>query len=204
VVVAVAPLDRPVEPSEPTAEIAGEAPYFVYPAITHPHKNHVTLLRAFAAVAADRPDVSLVLTGGEGTREREVLEEIERLGLSHRVQRPGRIPQMELDWLLRGATALVFPSCHEGYGLPAAEAMAVGCPVIASNVTALPEVVDDAGLLLDPDDIAGWSSAMLRTLEDGALRARLIEAGYRQVAPLTPAETARRLVAAYRSAAGAG
>jgi alpha-1,3-rhamnosyl/mannosyltransferase len=204
VVVAPAPLDRPVEPIEPAATVEADGPCFVYPAITHPHKNHVTLLRAFAPVAAARPDVTLVLTGGDGAREREVHEEIERLGLAGSVRRTGRVPRAGLDELLRSATALVFPSCHEGYGLPVAEAMALGCPVIASNATALPEVVDGAGLLVSPDDTAGWTEAMLRLIDDDGLRARLIEAGYRQVVALTPVETARRLVAAYRSAAAAG
>ena len=94
----------------------------------------------------------------------------------------------------------MYPSRYEGYGLPLAEAMAVGCPVIASSATALPEVVGDAGLLVDPDDVAGWTDAMLRLLDDGTLRARLIAAGRERTRGLTPNETARRLVAAYRLA----
>jgi alpha-1,3-rhamnosyl/mannosyltransferase len=197
-----APLIEPIEP--PRSADEREAPFFVYPAITHPHKNHLLLLRSFAAVAAVRDDITLVLTGGEGTMEGEVRQEIARLGLERRVRRAGRVPQAELDRLLSGATALAFPSRHEGFGLPVAEAMALGCPVIASNVTALPEVVGQAGLLVDPDDGRGWTDAMLRLVGDDPLRRRLVEAGRRQVAPLTLAETARRMVAAYRIAAGSG
>ncbi|MGH2528465.1 MAG: glycosyltransferase family 4 protein [Actinomycetota bacterium] len=178
-----------------------DRPFFVYAAITHPHKNHVTLLRAFARVAAVHPDVSLVLTGGRGPREEAVLTEIARLGLDGRVHRVGRIPRVDLDALLGRAVALTFPSRHEGYGLPVAEAMALGCPVIVSRTTALPEVVGDAGLLVDPDDIDGWIDAMLRVLDDDALRAALIAAGHERVRSLTPAEAARRLVTAYRLAA---
>ena len=199
VVVVSAPLDPLLERPPDDGDRAG-APYFVYPAVTHPHKNHVTLIRAFAEVARTHPDVSLVLTGGEGAREAEVRNEIARLRLGGRVRRPGRIPRRDLDHLLVGATGLTFPSRHEGYGLPLAEAMALGCPVIASDTTALPEVVGDAGLLVDPDDVSGWTTAMSRLLDDQALRAELVAAGRRRVAWLTPAETARRMVAAYRSA----
>jgi alpha-1,3-rhamnosyl/mannosyltransferase len=82
--------------------------------------------------------------------------------------------------------------------MPLAEAMALDCPVIASNATALPEVLGDAGLLVDPDDIDGWAEAMLRLLEDEALRKTLVAAGRKQVRALSPVETARRLVATYR------
>jgi alpha-1,3-rhamnosyl/mannosyltransferase len=194
----IGPTNAPSTPDQP------EAPYFIYPAITHPHKNHHTMLRSFAAVAARRDDVSLVLTGGPGAMEGEVRQEIGRLGLERRVRRPGRVPPDELDRLIAGATALTFPSRHEGFGLPVAEAMVVGCPVIASNATALPEVVGDAGLLVEPDDVRGWTDAMLRLLDDDSLRRRMIDAGRRQVAARTPAETARRMVAAYRFAAGSG
>jgi len=174
--------------------------YFVYPAATHRHKNHAVLLEAFAGVAGDDPDVRLVLTAVPGNGETEVETSIRRLGLGDRVRRLGRISDGDLDRLLAGAVGLVYPSRYEGYGLPLTEAMAVGCPVIASSATALPEVVGDAGLLVDPDDVAGWTDAMLRLLDDGTLRARLIAAGRERTRDLTPNETARRLVAAYRLA----
>jgi glycosyltransferase involved in cell wall biosynthesis len=174
--------------------------YFVYPAVTDRHKNHAVLLEAFAGVAGGDPDVRLVLTAVSGTGETEVEASIRRLGLGDRVRRLGRISDGDLDRLLAGAVALVYPSRYEGYGLPLAEAMSVGCPVIASSATALPEVVGDAGLLVDPDDVAGWTGAMLRLLDDGMLRGRLIAAGRERTRGLTPSETARRLVAAYRLA----
>ncbi|HEY7476772.1 MAG TPA: glycosyltransferase family 1 protein [Actinomycetota bacterium] len=190
----------PNGPSSPVPEVA--EPFFLYPAITHPHKNHAMLVRAFARVAADRPDVALVLTGGAGTREDAVRADVARRGLGGRVRRLGRIPRPALDALLGRAAALTFPSRHEGYGLPVAEAMALGCPVLASDAGALPEVLGDAGVLLDPDDDGAWAEAMLRILDDTALRADLVERGRRRAAALTPAETARRAVVAYRRAAG--
>jgi glycosyltransferase involved in cell wall biosynthesis len=194
----------PVFPGPDHTDSSGPAPvagrYFVYPAATNRHKNHAVLLEAFAGVAGGDPDVRLVLTAVPGNSETEVEASIRRLGLGDRVRRLGRISDGDLDRLLAGAVALVYPSRYEGYGLPLAEAMAVGCPVIASSATALPEVVGDAGLLVDPDDVAGWTEAMLRLLDDGMLRARLIAAGRERTRGLTADETARRLVAAYRLA----
>ena len=184
----------------PSVALQPQGPYFLYPAITSRHKNHRTLLEAFAKLAAERPDVRLVLTGSSGNAEADVRSEIARLGVEDRVIRAGRLAEPAFDRMLIGATALVYPSTYEGFGLPITEAMAVGCPVIASTATALPEVVGDAGILLDPQDLTGWTDAMTRVLDDEALRARLIAAGNARVATHTPAETAGRVVAAYRLA----
>ncbi|MFL5798811.1 MAG: glycosyltransferase family 4 protein [Actinomycetota bacterium] len=199
--VVVVPAPAPtITAAASSATLAIEGPYFVYPAITHRHKNHVTLLRAFARVAAARPDVSLILTGGPGERERRVVDEVARLRLGDRVRRVGRIDRGALDALLRGAVALTFPSEHEGYGLPVTEAMALGCAVIASDATALPEVVGGAGLLVGPHDVDGWAGAMVRLLDEESTRAALVAAGHERVRSLTSADSARRLVAAYRLA----
>ncbi len=187
------------------AEPAGvDGPSFIYPAITNPHKNHATLLEAFAGVAATHPEARLVLTGSRGPAEEDVAATTARLGLHDRVHRMGRVPAGHLDALLRAAIALVYPSRYEGFGLPLAEAMAVGCPVIASNATALPEVAGGAGVLVDPDDVEGWTASMLRVLEDDGFRSSLIEAGRERVRAFTPYETARRQVDAYRLALGTG
>jgi glycosyltransferase involved in cell wall biosynthesis len=174
--------------------------YFVYPAVTNRHKNHAVLLEAFSSVAANDPDVQLVLTAVPGNGEIEVEASIRRLELGDRVRRLGRIPDGDLDRLLAGAVGLVYPSRYEGYGLPLVEAMALGCPVIASSATALPEVVGDAGLVIGPDDVAGRAAAKLRLLADETLRSRLVAAGRERVRSLSPAGSARRLVAAYRLA----
>ncbi len=138
-------------------------PFFVYPAITYPHKNHLTLVRAFARVVKEHPEASLVLTGGEGQMEGEIHETIADLGLEGRVHRLGRIPWWDLAAILRQAHGLGFPSRFEGFGAPVIEAMARGCPVIAADATALPEVVGDAGVLVEPDDLDAWSTELLRS-----------------------------------------
>jgi alpha-1,3-rhamnosyl/mannosyltransferase len=198
--VAVVSAPAPVVAPSTDAALRPEAPYFLYPAITSRHKNHRTLLEAFAKVTAGRPDVRLVLTGAPGNAEADVRSDIGRLGLEGRVIRAGRLGDPAFERMLVDATGLVYPSTYEGFGLPLTEAMAVGCPVVASTATALPEVVGDAGLLVDPHDVGGWTDAMVRLLDDDELRATLIAAGRVRVAPLTPAETADRLVAAYRLA----
>jgi glycosyltransferase involved in cell wall biosynthesis len=171
--------------------------WFVYPAITYPHKNHVTLVRAFARVAAQVGDVALVLTGRAAGAEAALRHEIGRLGLAERIVRPGRVPRDDLLSLVAQAVALTFPSRYEGFGLPILEAMAFGTPVVASAVTALPEVVGGAGRLVDPDDIAGWSGAMLAVLSAGESE-RLAEAGRRRAARLSWAAAAEATASAHR------
>lgn len=156
----------------------GDRPFFLLPAITYPHKNHLMLLRAFARLVRTHPDALLVLTGGEAQMEDEVRAAIDLLEIGPSVRRTGRIPASDIDELYRAASALAFPSLHEGFGLPVLEAMSRGCPVIAADATALPEVVDGAGLLVPASDPDRWSEAMARVLDDPALATSLIEAGY--------------------------
>jgi alpha-1,3-rhamnosyl/mannosyltransferase len=174
--------------------------FFLYPAITNPHKNHRTLLEAFARVVAAHDDVELVLTGAAGAAEGVVAGTIEESGLRDRVRRLGRVSAARLAALFGDATALVYPSTYEGFGLPLAEAMAAGCPVIAADRTALPEVLGSAGILVEPDDVEGWTDAMHRLLVDEPLRSTLIAAGRDRARSFSPEEAARRQVAAYRLA----
>jgi alpha-1,3-rhamnosyl/mannosyltransferase len=175
-----------------------DAPFFLYPAITYPHKNHVTLLRAFARVTAQRPDVLLVLTGGAARAEHDVRAESDRLGIADRVRRLGRIPEADVAWLLHHAVALTCPSLYEGFGLPVLEAMAAGCPVLAADRTALPEVVANAGVLLPAEDPQAWTAAMVRMLDDADARDALVQAGFARAAEFSWSAAAERLAGAYR------
>jgi glycosyltransferase involved in cell wall biosynthesis len=199
-------LDRPT-PVEPQAAervrhrhgLAGR-PYFLYPAITYAHKNHVMLIRAFAQVAAAHPEPMLVLTGGVADAESDLMSEIERLGLGSRVVRTGRVSVAEFNALFASATALTFPSRYEGFGMPALEAMSRGVAVIASSNTALPEVLAGAGLLLDPDDGDGWAGAMAALLDDAGRRTGLVELGHRRAAEFDWDASERALARAYHQA----
>jgi alpha-1,3-rhamnosyl/mannosyltransferase len=176
--------------------------WFVYPAVTWRHKNHLTLVRAFAPLAAEDPDVTLVLTGAAAEGEDEVQAEIARLGVEARVRRTGRIPRADLDALIAGSTAVTVPSTFEGFGAPAAEAMVLGAPIVASTCGALPEVIGDAGLLLDPLDAGEWTRTLRTLLAEPDSRRRLAEAGRRRAAELTWDEPVEALVATWRDALG--
>lgn len=196
---AFAPVDR--------AEVArvrsarGLGPRWVlYPVITYPHKNHRVLVEAFARLAPTHPDVDLVLAGGEGPAEAAVREAVAASGVADRIHRTGRVPRAELDALLAGADVVAFPSRYEGFGVGALEAMAAGVPVVAADATALPEVVGEAGTLVDPDDAAGWATALAGLLDDVALRAEAGAAGRRRAATFTNEAGARALAGAYRAA----
>jgi len=114
--------------------------------------------------------------------------------------RTGRIPRRDLDALFSEARALTFPSHYEGFGIPTLEALSRGVPVLASTAGALPEVVGDAGVLLDPDDTEAWGDAMLQVLLDDDHRHDLVARGAARAARFTWAASAEALVQAYDTA----
>ena len=179
-----------------------DVPFVVYPAITYPHKNHGVLVDALARLAPAHPELRLVLNGGTASAEEALAARIAVSGLGERVVRPGRVPGADLAALYRGASAMVFPSRYEGFGLPVLEAMQLGCPVVVADACALPGVVDGAGLVLAPDDPAAWADAIAGLLDDTALRDRLVAAGRARAAAFTWEAGAMALVAAWQQAVG--
>ncbi len=167
----------------------------VYPAITHPHKNHEFLLELLAGPWSD-PDISVVFAGGAGLADERVARAIADKGLSERVVRTGRVRPADRDGLIAMAEAVVFPSQFEGFGAPVLEAMAIGTPVIASDATAIPEVVDGAGVVL-PLTIDEWSTALNVV---SARRSELIAAGKSRAAHFTARGSAEDLLGAYEMA----
>jgi glycosyltransferase involved in cell wall biosynthesis len=159
-----------------------DPPYFLFIGSIRPHKNLATLLRAFSQVIDEIPH-HLVLVGNPSGMDREVREALTsgKLAEAGRVRIAGTIPHDDLVELTSGATALVFPSLYEGFGLPPLEAMAAGCPVIASNVTSIPEVCGDAALYFDPYSPEQLANRLreLATL-DSMHRHIIVEAGLRQ------------------------
>jgi len=175
----------------------GDRPFFIYPAITYPHKNHAMLVHAFARVAAQHPDVLLVLTGGEGSAESSVHEAIARAGVGDRVRRLGRVPSSALGVLYRRTTALTFASRYEGFGMPVLEVMNEGRPVVAARAAALPEVVGDGGVLVDPDDVPRWAAELDRLLRDRVHWRALADAAQRRAAAFTWERSVDDLVGLY-------
>ncbi len=172
-------------------------PFVLYPAITYPHKNHAVLLRALARLAGRGLEVDVVATGIPGPLDDRLDRLASSLGVGERWHRLGRIPAGVLEGLYRQALALVFPSRYEGYGLPVAEAMARGCPVLAADAGALPEVVGSGGHLLDPDDDGAWAASIGSLLRDPSARQGLSEAGRSRVRELALSDPAAELCALY-------
>jgi alpha-1,3-rhamnosyl/mannosyltransferase len=117
------------------------------------------------------------------------------------------LPNLEREPFLAAmarSRAVVYPTRFEGFGLPSVEAMALGVPLIAGNATAVPEVVGDAGLLVDPDDVAGFTDAYHRVLNDAALTAELVRRGKQRVVRFTLDRLGEEMLAVYRRAATGG
>lgn len=192
---------EPETPADGVREIYGlPERFFLYPAITYPHKNHLVLLEAFARLRRLKPETMLVFTGAKGSMETRIASEIHKLGIDASVKRLGYVPANHLDAMYRQAVAMCFPSRFEGFGAPVLEAMARGCPVIAANATALPEVVGNAGQLLSPDNAEQWTRAMTAVLEDDSERERLAKAGIERSREFTWTRAADLLEDSYRHA----
>ncbi len=193
---------RPAEEVEEARVRYGlDRPYLIFVGTIEPRKNLVRLVRAFARLrkAGVDGEPMLVLAGRRGWRWEEVDHEIATLGLERHVRQLGYVPEHDLPALLTGALALVYPSLYEGFGFPPLEAMACGTPAIASAVSSIPEVVDGAGVLVDPYREDAITDAIGSVLSDSALRAKLVEAGRRRAALFPWDRTGRALYGVYRS-----
>jgi glycosyltransferase involved in cell wall biosynthesis len=171
--------------------------FIVYPAIRYHHKNHVTLVRAFARLHAADGDLRLLLLGASGPADPQVTALVDEHRLGSAVLRPGRVSDGDRDALYRHASVLAFPSRYEGFGVPVLEAFAHGVPVVAARAAALPEAVGDAGLLVDAIDVDGWVRSLRSVLDDAALADRLRAAGRRRALEFSPSVSAAALAAAY-------
>jgi glycosyltransferase involved in cell wall biosynthesis len=162
-----------------------------------PHKNIDTLVRAFAKVKADLPLLKLVLTGLTTKTSLALTALAEELSIGADVNFTGRVTDSELVNLYQRASVMVFPSFYEGFGLPPLEAMACGCPVIASNASAVPEVVGTAALLFDPSSADQLAASIRTVLTRHELREELIDRGLSNSRRFTWEETARRTLQIY-------
>ena len=144
-----------------------------------PRKNLNTLVKSYAQLSSEAAvELPLVLVGSKGWLYGEIFQQIENLGISNRVVFIDAVSDLELVHLYRSASMLAMPSYYEGFGLPVLEAMNCGCPVLASDRSSLPEIAGDAAIFVDPDDVDGWSQAILSVLSNADLREDLVEAGY--------------------------
>jgi glycosyltransferase involved in cell wall biosynthesis len=162
-----------------------------------PRKNVEGTLDAYARARAEDPRTPPMVILGAGVKGRlgaDVLRS--RFGLpAESVIIPGLIDHDDMPAVYSMAGALLFPSYYESFGIPLVEAMACGCPVITSTAPACPEVVGDAALLVDPDDVSGLTAAMLRLVGEPALAADLCRRGLDRAARFSWHDSARQLLA---------
>jgi glycosyltransferase involved in cell wall biosynthesis len=209
------PVFRLLDDPRPTARLeglglAGPGRAVVYVGGFSPHKNLDTLVAAFAQVAAQEgfADVRLVMVG-EYAKEvfhsyfGTIKQQVDSLGLGDRVVFTGYLPDEELVVLLNRATVLALPSYLEGFGLPAVEAAACGCPVLATTASPLPGLLGEGGQFVDPHDRSGWERALVEVLRSEDLRRRMREAGLAAARRLTWEAAAQQLIDVLRKVVAA-
>jgi len=179
-------------------------PFLLYAGRISPHKNVVRMIEAFSALKTELgrdqsyPDLKLIIIGDDLSGNPDLRRTVIRSGVQNDVRFLGFVPIEVLRIFYDEAKAFVFPSLYEGFGLPPLEAMAHGTPVVTSNVTSLPEVVGRASVMVNPENVFEIMRALHRVLTDAALRERLKERGYQQVAKFSWENSVRRIIDVYR------
>jgi len=187
-----------IEAQEAAARYGLKPGFMLFVGTLEPRKNVPGLLQAYRILldqtATDQP---LVLVGGKGWLFDEVFERVETLSLDKRVRFLHEVPDDDLPRLYNAASLSVTPSFYEGFGLPALEAMSCGTPVVVSERASLPEVVGEAGLLVNPDEPGAIAAALERVLTDEDLRSKMREKGLAQAGRFSWERTAQQTLAAY-------
>jgi glycosyltransferase involved in cell wall biosynthesis len=166
--------------------------YILFIGRVEARKNLTTLIKAFHKLKKSGLSHKLAIIGGMGWQHEEVLREIKRLELQSEVVFPGYVPEEDLVQFYNAADLFVYPSLYEGFGLPPLEAMACGTPVVTSNTSSLPEVVDDAGIMVDPLDVDALADSMHRVLTDDALQEKLRNKGIARAREFSWEKTAQK------------
>jgi len=174
--------------------------FFLYFGTLEPRKNLVRLVEAFSLVADSDASQHLVLAGRVGWKCEALLRAVEASPARDRIHLPGFIDDADAPALLHAARVFVYPSLYEGFGLPVAEAMAAGVPVVTSNVSSLPEISGDAALLVDPQSVDAIAAAMRRLWTDEELRAERIQRGLTRSRQFTWRRAAEHTIESYRKA----
>ncbi len=194
------------ERAQAAARYALDAPFVLYAGSVQPHKNIGRLIEAFAALKAGLAGtrwetLKLVVIGDEPSRHPGLRRTVIRSRMRQEVRFLGFVPRETLRALYAEAAVFAFPSLHEGFGLPPLEAMAQGTPVVASNSASLPEVVQQAAVLVNPENVFDIHRGLRQCLLDEELRQKLRAAGLAQVRQFSWRDSARRLEDIYCSLA---
>ena len=196
----VASVFRPPPPGSPSPRPGRR--YVLTVGQAAPYKNHIAALEAFALAFGERDDIDHVFVQRQGAGAAALRAHAAALGLAARVEVVAAVGRDELIALYGHALALCHPSLLEGFGNPLAEAMACGCPVVTSDVSAMPEVTGGAALLAGPSDIAALAAALRRIADEPGLAALLRERGLARAAQLSWRDFAAANVAVYREILG--
>jgi len=178
-------------------------PFLLYTGRVSPHKNVVRMIEAFSALktALERdgayPDLKLIIIGDDLSGNPDLRRTVVRSGVQNDVRFLGFVPIEVLRIFYDEAKIFVFPSLYEGFGLPPLEAMAHGTPVVTSNVSSLPEVVGNAAVLVNPENVFEIMRALHRVLTDHSLRERMKERGYQQATRFSWEASVRRILQVY-------
>lgn len=172
--------------------------YLLYVGTIEPRKNLTRLLHVWERLYQKREVPSLVIVGKQGWLSGDFFAALEQSPVHRGVLLTGYVLDSDLPAICAGATAFVFPSLYEGFGLPPLEAMACGAPVACANASSLPEVVGNAALTFDPLNKEAMAEALRRLANDEELRAELRERGYRQAAQFSWDRAARETLGAYK------
>lgn len=174
--------------------------FVLYVGTIEPRKNILGLVKAYRRLKEIHADFdySLVIGGEKGWKYSDVFDFVKDNSLMNDVIFLGHISEEDLPVLYNSAKVFIYPSLYEGFGLPVLEAMACGVPVITSNTSSLPEIVGDAGIMVDPLDIEALSSAISRVLGDAALRNRMIKSGIKRAAEFSWEKTAQKNMQIYQ------
>lgn len=179
--------------------------FLFFPAVTWRHKNHELAIRALAELRQQGTEISLVCTGDRTDHYPRLEELAERCGVRDRLMFLGFVSSAELQSIYSLATAMIFPSRFEGFGLPVLEAFQSGLPVLCARASVLPEVAGDAALFFDPNDPKDAARAIRTILSSPAVRAEMVQRGYSRAATLTVRKAAEQFRELYhRTASDAG
>lgn len=176
--------------------------YILFIGTLEPRKNLVTLMRAYKKFLDAKPEFSqyqLVLAGAKGYKSDDVFTEIKELKIGKQVKYIGYVTQNQKLELLKKATCFIFPSSYEGFGLPVLEAMALGTPVITSNISSLPEITGKAAILVDPEKELDIAKALKRLIGDRNLQSTLRSKGIIQAKQFTWQRSAAETLKVYQS-----
>lgn len=175
-------------------------PYILFVGTLEPRKNIISIIKAFNALKLSKKvPHKLVLVGRKGWFYEPILNAINQSPYRDDIDHLDYVSDALMVNLYKDATLFVYPSYYEGFGLPVLEAMSLGCPVVTSNTSSIPEVVGDAAIMVAPDDVDELAHALYQVIDSAALRRTMMQAGYDQAATFSWKRTAQSTISAYRA-----